>query len=397
MKTDKTQADSVATTVVTQELRVFTIEHLNDLIEVLKARKYTVLGPIVRDKAIVYDEITSAQDLPVGWIDTQTKASYRLTKRAAKTVFSNYTVGPHSWKKYLHHSTTRLMAAEKSGAEFTVDDTQPIRPKQALLGVRACELSAIAIQDTVLLEGPYKDPLYAEMRKNTAIIAVNCGKAGGTCFCASMSTGPRATSGFDLALTEINENNRHYFLAEIGTELGASLLAELPTELATEFDIQAANRVVATATHQMGRKVDMTDMKEVLYRNTENPRWTDVSTRCMSCSNCTLVCPTCFCTTIEDVTDLRGTRAERWRKWDSCFTMEFSYIHGGSIRTSPGTRYRQWLTHKFASWFDQFGSAGCVGCGRCITWCPVGIDITEELRAIRDSELVDAGALKAKE
>ena len=396
MKTDKAQVASAAPAVPSDELRVFTIDHLNSLIDLLRTRKYQVLGPIVHDRAIIYDEIASTEDLPIGWIDTQDKASYRLTKSAANTVF-NFTVGPQSWKKYLHKPTVRVFSAERNGAEFTIDDTQQETPKQAFLGVRACELHAIEIQDKVLLGGSYKDPLYAELRRNTLIIAVNCGKAGGTCFCASMGTGPRATSGFDIALTEIQENDRHYFLAEIGSPTGASILSELPTEPATELDIQAASRVIATATHHMGRKVDMTDMKEILYRNSENPRWANVAGRCMSCSNCTLVCPTCFCTTIEDVTDLRGTRAERWRKWDSCFTMEFSYIHGGSIRTSPGTRYRQWLTHKFASWFDQFGSAGCVGCGRCITWCPVGIDVTEEVRAIRNSDLVDAGAVKSKE
>jgi Fe-S oxidoreductase len=97
-----------------------------------------------------------------------------------------------------------------------------------------------------------------------------------------------------------------------------------------------------------------------------------------------MVCPTCFCTTVEDVSDVTGDHAERWRRWDSCFTLGFSYIHGGSIRNSGKARYRQWMTHKLASWIDQFGTSGCVGCGRCITWCPVGIDITEEARAIRD-------------
>jgi ferredoxin len=86
---------------------------------------------------------------------------------------------------------------------------------------------------------------------------------------------------------------------------------------------------------------------------------------------------------VTDTTDLTGAVSERTRVWDSCFTASFSYVHGGSVRATIRSRYRQWLTHKLATWFDQFGTSGCVGCGRCITWCPVGIDITEEAAAIR--------------
>jgi Fe-S-cluster-containing hydrogenase component 2 len=132
--------------------------------------------------------------------------------------------------------------------------------------------------------------------------------------------------------------------------------------------------------------MDTKGIKELLYRNYENPRWDDVAKRCLTCGNCTMVCPTCFCTAVEDVTDLPGEHAERWRKLDSCFTMDFSYIHGGPVRSSTRARYRQWMTHKLATWIDQFGTSGCVGCGRCITWCPVAIDITEETGAIRESE-----------
>ena len=135
------------------------------------------------------------------------------------------------------------------------------------------------------------------------------------------------------------------------------------------------------------RRMNTSVIRELLYNNLENPHWDEVATRCLNCANCTMVCPTCFCTTVQDVTDLTGKHAERWRKWDSCFSTEFSYIHGGSIRTSAKSRYRQWLVHKLASWHDQFGTSGCVGCGRCITWCPVGIDITEEANAFRESEV----------
>ncbi len=156
------------------------------------------------------------------------------------------------------------------------------------------------------------------------------------------------------------------------------------------------DRVVAKVAQQMGRTMDTAGLKDLLCRNYEHPRWDEVAARCLACANCTMACPTCFCTTVEDVTDLTGTHAERWRKWDSCFSLDFSYIHGGSVRSSARARYRQWMTHKLATWMDQFGTSGCVGCGRCITWCPVAIDITEEVRAIRESEASEM-ATSAKE
>jgi formate hydrogenlyase subunit 6/NADH:ubiquinone oxidoreductase subunit I len=201
-----------------------------------------------------------------------------------------------------------------------------------------------------------------------------------------MSTGPKSTQGFDLALTEVLQGTRHYFVVEVGTEAGAEVLSAIPHQQANETEERTADEIVNQTALSMGRKMDTTGIKELLYRNYEHPRWDDVATRCLTCANCTMVCPTCFCTTVEDVTDLSGEHAERWRKWDSCFTADFSYIHGGSVRATPKSRYRQWLTHKLATWIDQFGESGCVGCGRCITWCPVAIDLTEEVRVIRESE-----------
>ena len=134
----------------------------------------------------------------------------------------------------------------------------------------------------------------------------------------------------------------------------------------------------------MGRALDTGNIQGLLYENAEHPRWEQVAQRCLTCGNCTMVCPTCFCTTVEDTTNLAGDQAARTRRWDSCFSLDFSYIHGGPVRSSTRARYRHWITHKFAAWIDQFGSSGCVGCGRCITWCPVGIDVTEEIRSLRE-------------
>jgi ferredoxin len=365
-------------------------EQFQQLIDALLGRGYEVLGPTVRDQAIVYDRVRTVADLPIGYTDEQDGGTYRLKKRADQAFFG-YAVGPHSWKKFLSPPTIRLWQARKDEGGFHLLPDEQKPPKFAFLGVRSCELHAITVQDKIFMGGPYVDPAYQARREDALIVAINCAQAGGTCFCVSMQTGPRATGGFDLALTEIVDSERHYFVVEAGTALGAEILAELPHRKASDAEIAAAEQTVEHTASQMGRTLDTTDIKGLLYRNMEHPRWDDVATRCLTCTNCTMVCPTCFCTTVEDVTDLSGQQAERWRRWDSCFTMDFTYTAGNSIRSSTKARYRQWMTHKLASWIDQFGTSGCVGCGRCITWCPVGIDITEETRAIRESDGSTAG------
>jgi sulfhydrogenase subunit beta (sulfur reductase) len=356
---------------------------LRQLLAALALDGYRVVGPTVRDRAIVYDELASPDDLPEGWTDRQDGGEYALERRSDRVLFG-YAVGPHSWKQYLHPPIARLWQAEGSSKGFEVD-ADVDAPRFAFIGVRSCELHAIRIHDKVFLEGPAVDPHYRVRRDAAFIVAVNCGEPGGTCFCVSMGTGPRVDGGYDLALTELLDG-RHDFLVEVGTAAGAAMMADVAARPADADDLAAADAVVVRAAQRMGRGMDTNDIKGLLQRNPEHPRWDDVAARCLTCGNCTMVCPTCFCTTVEDVTDLSGTKAERIRRWDSCFTMDFSYIHGGSVRHTGRSRYRQWMTHKLAHWIDQFGTSGCVGCGRCITWCPVGIDITEETRAIRETD-----------
>lgn len=364
-------------------------EEFGYIIDALRERGYQVLGPTVRDRAIVYDELTSVDDLPAGWTDKQEAGTYRLEKMGdnalTSSAFFDYTVGPHSWKKFLHPPVLRLWHATRDDTGMQVDGDVAPPKKLAFLGVRACELSAIQVQDKVFLDGPYVDPQYEVRRKGIFIVALNCGKAGGTCFCVSMSTGPEVKAGYDLSMTEVLDESRHYFVVQAGSEVGAEVLAAVPHREASEAEIARARAVVERTAQQMGRSMETAGLKELLYANYDHPRWEEVAQRCLACTNCTMVCPTCFCTSVEDTTDLAGTESERVRKWDSCFTGDFSYIHGGSVRPTRKSRYRQWLTHKLGTWQDQFGTSGCVGCGRCITWCPVGIDITEEVAAIRAS------------
>lgn len=358
---------------------------LGQLIVVLREGGWTVIGPVVGDGAIIYDEINSVNDLPAGYTDEQAAGHYRIRRRGDEALFG-YAVGPHSWKKFLHPASQLLWRAERTGKGFSVmpEDAEP-KPL-ALLGVRACEVQAIAIQDKVFLEGKYVDSNYASRRRDLFIVAVNCGQPGGTCFCVSMKSGPRVSSGFDLALTEVAADDRHFFVVETGSQRGIEILSLLSHRLAVESETAVADHIVDHAATQMGRQIETEGIRELLFNNHDHARWDEVASRCLTCANCTMVCPTCFCTTVEDVTDLTGQHAERWRRWDSCFTIDFSYLHGGSVRKSARSRYRQWLTHKLSSWWDQFGSSGCVGCGRCITWCPVGIDITEEVHAIQGGD-----------
>lgn len=353
---------------------------LQALLGELSSRGYKVLGPTIRDGAIVYAQINHIDQLPRGWTDRQDGASYRLEQRQDGALFG-YAVGPQSWKQFVHPPVQLLWRMRRD--DFSTEGA-PAPAKLAFLGVRSCEIHALAIQDKVLLEGPHRDEGYARRRRDNCIIAVNCGEAGGTCFCTSMGTGPAATQGYDLALTELLRE-RHEFLVDSATELGAQLLDRIEHDDASPTDIAAAAAITERTASHMGRSLQTEGLKSLLQDNPEHPRWDDVAERCLTCGNCTMVCPTCFCTTVEDHTDLAGVVATRERKWDSCFTLDFSYLHGGSVRKQARSRYRQWMTHKLAHWFDQFGTSGCVGCGRCITWCPVGIDITAEAAAIRAS------------
>jgi sulfhydrogenase subunit beta (sulfur reductase) len=368
------------------------------LLDVLTEKGYRLIGPTPRDGAVIYDEIATVNDLPIGMTDEQERGMYRLKPGDPGRLFG-YGVGPHSWKKVLYPAQLRLWQANRQNGGMTIEPEAHTPERLALIGVRACELHALGILDKVLSGGAYRDTVYEAQRQNVFIVAVNCGRAGNTCFCASMNAGPRVESGFDLALTEVLDLERHYFVIEAGSSAGKDALAALPVRHAEIGEIQCAALIIEQTAANMGRTLDTRGLKDLLFANIDHPEWDDVAARCMTCGNCTLVCPTCFCTTVEDVAELTGERAFRIRRWDSCFTMDFSYIVGGHIRASSRSRYRQWMMHKLSTWVDQFGSMGCVGCGRCITWCPVGIDITEQARTIRAESQVktETGSRRRKQ
>ncbi len=360
-------------------MRFLDREGLGSLLARLVAEGYELIGPTVRDGTIVLDRIEAVDDLPAGVGEVEGPGTYRLVRRDDRRVFG-FAHGPDAGKRFLFPSSEVLGTIGRRNGHLTAPPAEAgAEGRRAFVGLRPCDLHAIEVQDRVFRGGPEPDAAYAARRDGAFVIGVNCTAPGGTCFCDSMGTGPVCTVGFDVALTELD----HGFLATAGTARGGDLLEEAGSREATPGEAAEGHRLLAHARVHMGRSLDTSDLPGLLYRNRRHPRWADVAERCLACGNCTSVCPTCFCHDVVDDVDLAGETATRVREWASCFSVEFSHTAGMEVRTSREARYRQWLTHKFASWIDQFGTSGCVGCGRCITWCPVGIDVTEEVAAIR--------------
>lgn len=349
----------------------------------LRDTGHLLVGPTVADGAIVLDEIDDVDDLPEGWTDEQGPGRYRLHRRDDHARFG-YAVGPHSWKHLLYPPRSRIWSATAGdGRDGFVAEPQP-EVRTALIGVRPCELAALNRLDTVLVRGPFVEPSYRARRQRAFVVVVHCGEPAATCFCTSMHTGPKADpeQGYDLALTEVLDGGVPWYLVEVGSAEGRAVMEAVPHRPATVVEVRAAERVLLDAAARITKQLDTSDVREALFDSYQSPQWAAVGDRCLTCGSCTLVCPTCFCTTVEDRTDVHG-HAERWRVWDTCFSVDFSRLASGPVRTSAAARYRHWITHKLAAWVDQFGESGCVGCGRCTTWCPVGIDIVAEATAVQ--------------
>ncbi len=349
---------------------------LDDLIAHLREAGYQVHAPQVREGVLRYGPIQSAADLPQGWVAHQAPGHYRLERNGSSRRFA-LPPGPDTWKRCLFPPREVLFTwVREEDAWQPAAETETL-PRLALLGVRPCELAALEVLDRVFLRPGWEDPHYRARRSRLFIVAVNCTQPGATCFCTAWETGPEAHSGYDLLLTELDE----IFLVQVGSEAGREVLADLPWEPASAFWLERARQELDAAREQIQRRLPAaTALRQALLDQLESPLWETWAARCLGCGNCTQVCPTCFCWDVEDEITLEGDRVTRFRRWDSCFAPGHAHTAGGSARPTLRERFRQWVTHKLATWQDQFGVSGCVGCGRCITWCPAGIDLTEVAR-----------------
>lgn len=362
----------------------FDASRLRDLFLILKDQGYRIAGPKVQNQAIAFGFLERFEDLPCGYQDTQGPGHYRLEK-GASSAFFHYAAGPQSLKSILHPARRKLWEANQSAHQSLSFQKTPLPGDAiALFGLRSCDVQALQVLDRVFLEAGYTDEHYAALREKMMIVAVNCAEPSAVCFCQSMGIGP-VPAHVDLQLTEVYQDTQHFFVVQAGNEKGNAILESMRLQPADSFQREASEQTIAAGRAKLKKTLDTENLPAILKANPLHSRWDEVADRCLSCGNCTMVCPTCFCTRTDDITDLQGEHSERWLQWDSCFTADFSYIHGGQVRKSTMSRYRQWLTHKLSSWHDQFGTSGCVGCGRCIAWCPVGIDLTEEASAIRST------------
>lgn len=347
------------------------------------ANEFRLIGPTVKNQQIIYDDLTHAAQLPWGYVDEQHAGRYHLEKKEQNTVFG-WVNGAQGIKPSLFKSTESLWKVERDNNGKLV--FKPSLPKQetlAFFGIRPCDLRALLIQDRVFLSEKYTDDHYAAYRKNNFIVVANCTRSSNNCFCVAMQGYPKADSHFDVALTEMEAG----FLFEIGSEKAAAYCKQLELPNASPEQIQHATQKIDAAAKAQTKKIDAINDPKKLMQRLDHPYWDTVAKQCVSCGNCTQVCPTCFCHDEVEKPSLDGNTNEHSREWGSCFTQGHSYIHGKTIRPDIKSRYKQWLTHKFSTWHDQFGTSGCVGCGRCISWCPTGIDTPYVIQQIcKDSD-----------
>ena len=359
------------------------LDQLHVLVARLMQLGYQCLGPAVENGAIVMRELVAPDGLPRGLQAEQAPGRYRLTQDPQHRYFA-WANGPQAIKPQAFAPKEALWRVERNEAgalQFEV--VMPVAPAQAIIGVRACDLAALSLQDAHFLRKGRHDPHYAQRREQLFLVAVQCAEPATTCFCASTGDGPTPTAGYDLALAELADG----FIAVAGSDKGEAVLNTLKLAPATPQQIDAARLQGQAAAAAQTRSLPGRNLHDALMSRLEHSRWDEVASRCLACGNCTAVCPTCFCHAEVDEPALDGASSEHARMWDSCFGESHGHLHGFNVRPDIRSRYRQWLTHKLATWHVQFDRSGCVGCGRCIAWCPVGIDLTEEVAALTASEV----------
>lgn len=304
-------------------------------------KDFEIIGPKeLPNQGIFYQSLTNAKDLYLG-------------EGFAAEPIKKFFLAPSEW-----------LFREKGDNEVTLESIPLPKNKRIIIAARPCEIKGLSLLDKVFT-GDYQDPYYINNRERTVIIGLACKRPDKSCFCTSLGITPTSTEGMDVLLVEFEEN---LFMAELITDRGQELFSSIGKEVAREMS-ELFEKTKEEINNRVERKVKIPDNLEEIF---ESNYWDEVSKPCLSCGICTYLCPTCHCF------DLVDEERKRLRCYDGCSFPDFTLqASGEDPRPTKKERYRQRVLHKFDYFKKNFGENLCIGCGRCIRYCPVKIDIAE--------------------
>lgn len=330
-------------------------------------KEYKIFGPIPKGGETAFGEVSDPVLLEMDLVDSLIPPT-KFFHPPKDTLF-NFKYKSEDPAKGLFYETTPM--------------PPPAVESRIIVGVHACDLAGILLQDKVFYSSRYPDPSYIDRRRNTLIIALNCFRANEYCICTSVGSGPEVKEGYDLALSDLGEE----YLVEIGSLKGAELLQKAVSRPASDEDFRKKKKSLEFTRKQIVRHMRTENLPAVMLRHLAHPSWKENAARCVSCGACTMTCPTCFCYTVRDELDIALKGGKRLRQWDSCQLLEFAEVAmGENFRKDREARMKWRIYHKLCFWWEQFGASGCVGCGRCIKNCVTRIDMTQIVSTIRETE-----------
>ncbi|MEW6070064.1 MAG: 4Fe-4S dicluster domain-containing protein [Candidatus Thermoplasmatota archaeon] len=252
--------------------------------------------------------------------------------------------------------------------------------EKIILWLRPCDAKSFLILDKIF-DSEYKDNNYINKRKTTTLVGLSCNSPSSNCFCTSIKGSPFSKENLDVLFTELDKS----YYVEVITKKGEELIEKAPrlfSEVSKEASIKKVE-LQAEAERKIVRSVEVNKITEKLKAIYESAFWDSIGEKCIACGICAYLCPTCHCFDINDEVSITRAKGARIRTWDYC-THQLYTLQASGFNPRPTQKYRvrNRVYHKFKYFQDNFNSTGCVGCGRCVEYCPVNIDVSEILSKI---------------